>query len=140
MLKRWNIVSVGVGDLLRQEILRGSQRGKEAEAVMKSGGLLPDQTVLSLVRPEILQLKQDNWILDGFPRKLSQAILLDELLASVGEGLNLVVSLKVPDEVILSRIEGTRNCLFSLTFSHHNLTRRNLLRSSLGTSTFSSNL
>lgn len=52
------------------------------------------------------RLLQQSWILDGFPRKLSQAVLLDDLLQSMGEELNFVVSLNVPDEVILSRIEG----------------------------------
>lgn len=99
-------------------------------------GLLPDEIVLKLVEPELsslqnkvrnlcpliffplsltnplssyfppLLLSSQNWILDGFPRKASQAILLDQLLASHHTALNLVVYLDVPDEVIMSRIEG----------------------------------
>lgn len=67
-------------------------------------GLLPDETVLQLIAPGLLKLKADNFILDGFPRKASQAQLLDALLGD--NGLNLVVQLAVPDSVILSRIEG----------------------------------
>ena len=69
-----------------------------------SAGLLPDETVLGLIGPGLLKLKDDNFILDGFPRKESQAQLLDGLLGD--KGLNLVVELAVPDSVILSRIEG----------------------------------
>ena len=67
-------------------------------------GLLPDATVLQLIAPGLLKLRGDHFILDGFPRKASQAQLLDALLED--KGLNLVVELAVPDSVILSRIEG----------------------------------
>ncbi|KAM0753532.1 adenylate kinase [Meredithblackwellia eburnea MCA 4105] len=106
LLKRWDIQTVVVGDLLRKEIGRGTPLGKQADEVIKAGALLPDDIVLKLIEPELSALRDKNWILDGFPRKASQAKLLDETLtATGGGGLNLVVNLAVPDEVILERIE-----------------------------------
>ncbi|KAK4048821.1 Adenylate kinase 2 [Microbotryomycetes sp. JL201] len=101
----WDIESVVVGDLLRQETRKGTALGRQAESVMKAGGLLPDELVLQLVKPQLEKLQHSNWILDGFPRKASQAVLLDRLLAEQKDELNYVVNLEVPDEVILERIE-----------------------------------
>ncbi|ORY78378.1 adenylate kinase-domain-containing protein [Leucosporidium creatinivorum] len=105
LLKKWDISTVGVGDLLRREIQLGTALGRRAEEVMKAGALLPDDIVLSLVEPELEALRGKDWLLDGFPRKASQAVLLDELLSKYDDELNIVVSLDVPDEVILERIE-----------------------------------
>ncbi|KAM0792112.1 hypothetical protein ACM66B_004816 [Microbotryomycetes sp. NB124-2] len=105
LLKKWDIESVVVGDLLRQEIRKGTALGEQAERVMKAGGLLPDELVLQLVKPHLERLQNRNWILDGFPRKASQAVLLDQLLADQNDELNYVVNLDVPDELILERIE-----------------------------------
>lgn len=73
---------------------------------MKAGALLPDEIVLKLVKPQLQSLKDKHWLLDGFPRKASQATLLDSLLKEFDEQLNYVVNLDVPDEVILQRIEN----------------------------------
>ena len=82
----------------------GPTRLADCAHALRFAGLLPDETVLQLIAPGLLKLKNDNFILDGFPRKASQAQLLDALLGD--KGLNLVVELAVPDSVILSRIEG----------------------------------
>ncbi|KAK4052934.1 Adenylate kinase 2 [Microbotryomycetes sp. JL221] len=95
----WNIEAVVVGDLLRQQIRANSNIGRQAEAVMKAGGLLPDEIVLGLVEPKLEELRGKHWILDGFPRKASQAVLLDSVLAGRHDELNLVVNLDVPDEL-----------------------------------------
>ncbi|SCV67069.1 BQ2448_5715 [Microbotryum intermedium] len=102
ILKKWDLATIGVGDLLRAEIQRGSPLGSVAKEAMAAG----DEVVLRLIEPELQALTDRDWILDGFPRKASQAALLDELLASSQDSLNLVVNLNVPDDVILERIEG----------------------------------
>ncbi|GAA5987584.1 hypothetical protein JCM11641_005369 [Rhodosporidiobolus odoratus] len=104
LLEKYDVESVVVGQLLRNEILKGTKLGQEAERVMKSGGLLSDETVLKLVEPELERLRDKNWLLDGFPRKASQAALLDDVLAKQGDALNVVVAVKVPDSVIVERI------------------------------------
>lgn len=105
LLNKWEIETIVVGQLLRNEIVKGSKLGQFAEKKMKAGELLADDIVLDLVQPEVEKLKDKDWILDGFPRKASQAVLLDKLLANDNESLNFVASLRVPDEVILKRIE-----------------------------------
>lgn len=103
--------------------VRRSWKGTGADGGFTA--LLPDEIVLGLVEPELDALKdkvrslaagwelglmrahEQNWLLDGFPRKASQAVLLDNLLAKYGDELNFVANLAVPDEVILERIEGT---------------------------------
>ncbi|GAA5944731.1 adenylate kinase family protein [Sporobolomyces koalae] len=105
LLQKWNIETIVVGQLLRNEIVKGSSLGAFAEKKMKAGELIADDIVLDLVQPEVEKLKDKHWILDGFPRKASQAVLLDKLLAKDNESLNFVASLQVPDEVILKRIE-----------------------------------
>ncbi|SCZ95983.1 BZ3500_MvSof-1268-A1-R1_Chr8-1g09926 [Microbotryum saponariae] len=106
ILKKWDLATIGVGDLLRAEILRGTPLGSVAKKAMSAGTLLPDEIVLRLIEPQLHALSDRDWILDGFPRKASQATLLDKLLASSEDSLNLVVNLNVPDDVILERIEG----------------------------------
>ncbi|GAA5845949.1 hypothetical protein JCM11251_002947 [Rhodosporidiobolus azoricus] len=111
LLDQFEIESVVVGQLLREEILEGTELGKRAEKVMKEGALLSDDLVLQVVEPALEKLRDKNWLLDGFPRKASQAVLLDEMLerqnqknGETGHELNFVASLKVPDEVIVERI------------------------------------
>ncbi|GAA5900775.1 hypothetical protein JCM6882_007661 [Rhodosporidiobolus microsporus] len=111
LLDEFEIESVVVGQLLREEILNGTELGREAERVMKEGALLSDDLVLQVVEPALDKLRDKNWLLDGFPRKASQAALLDSMLeaqnernGSTGHDLNFVASLKVPDEVIVKRI------------------------------------
>ncbi|BGP37732.1 Adenylate kinase 2 [Rhodotorula kratochvilovae] len=105
LIGKYEVDTVVVGQLLRNEILKGTQLGRTAERTMKAGGLLPDELVLEVVQPAVEALRDRNWILDGFPRKASQAVLLDELLGKTDDHLNFVASLKVPDQVILERIE-----------------------------------
>ncbi|TNY23639.1 adenylate kinase-domain-containing protein [Rhodotorula diobovata] len=104
LIDKYDVDTVVVGQLLRNEILKGTQLGRTAESTMKAGGLLPDELVLEVVQPAVDALRDRNWILDGFPRKASQATLLDQLLGKTDDHLNFVASLKVPDQVILDRI------------------------------------
>ncbi|GAA5890998.1 hypothetical protein JCM8208_003127 [Rhodotorula glutinis] len=104
LIDKYDVDTVVVGQLLRNEILNRTQLGKTAESTMRAGGLLPDELVLKVVQPAVDALRDRNWILDGFPRKASQAAALDKLLGKTGDHLNFVASLKVPDQVICDRI------------------------------------
>ncbi|KAI0831339.1 ADK-domain-containing protein [Trametes gibbosa] len=104
LVKKYDIVSMSTGDLLRQHIVEKTEVGLLAESIVASGGLLPDDVVLKVVTSKLDALQNRHWILDGFPRTLGQGKLLDEHLTTKAMPLSLVVNLDVPDSVILSRI------------------------------------
>jgi adenylate kinase len=101
--------AVSSGDLLRDNIREGTEIGKEADSIIKSGGLVPDKTMISLITKELKDRQwlntNSSWILDGFPRTVKQAPPLDDVLKDKAS-LNLVLQLKVPEQVILDRIEN----------------------------------
>ncbi|NPA95073.1 MAG: nucleoside monophosphate kinase, partial [Thermodesulfobacteria bacterium] len=86
-----------------------TELGKKAEHYMKRGELVPDELILGLIE-ETLEAIKGGFILDGFPRTVSQAKSLDSLLESMGIALNGVVLLKVPDEAIVERLSARRVC------------------------------
>ena len=69
------------GDMLRWHIRQGTPLGKEADAVIRAGGLMPDKTMMALVSHRLHEMRDKDWILDGFPRTDGQAQLLTEDLA-----------------------------------------------------------
>lgn len=106
LAKRRGLIQLSTGDMLRAAVKAGTPIGKQAEAVMKAGGLVSDDIVIGIIADRIDQPDCANgFILDGFPRTLKQAAALDKLLESRGKALDTVVELKVDDTVLLSRIE-----------------------------------
>lgn len=101
---KYDIHSISTGDLLRQHILERTDIGKEAEEIVASGGLLPDELMLDLVAQKLDALRNKNWILDGFPRTQRQGRLLDNFLERRNLPLSLVVNVDVRDDLILNRI------------------------------------
>ncbi|EAU88492.1 adenylate kinase [Coprinopsis cinerea okayama7 len=104
LVKKYDLLSISTGDLLRQQIAQGTEVGKQAEEIMARGGLVPDELMLKIVTSKLDTLHNKHWILDGFPRTLRQGQLLESHLRTQNTPLTLVVNLNVPDEVILSRI------------------------------------
>ncbi len=106
LAKRRGLVQLSTGDMLRAAVKAGTPIGRQAEEVMKSGGLVSDDIVIGIIDERIDQPDCANgFILDGFPRTLKQAAALDKLLESRGKALDSVVELKVDDTALLSRIE-----------------------------------
>lgn len=106
---RLGVPHISTGDLLRDEVRRESALGTEVAATMARGGLLPDALVLALVGNRLTQDDTDDgFVLDGFPRTSEQARALCNLLGP--DGLDLVVELVVPAEIILSRLAERRVC------------------------------
>ncbi|RDX56739.1 adenylate kinase [Lentinus brumalis] len=104
LVKKYEIVSLSTGDLLRQHIAEKTEVGLLAKEIVAAGGLLPDDVMLKVVTSKLDKLYNKHWILDGFPRTLGQGKMLDEHLSRQGSPMSLVVNLDVPDDVILSRI------------------------------------
>merc|ERR1719313_2084178 len=94
-------------DMLRAAVAAGSEVGLKAKDVMASGGLVSDELVVSIIRDRITEDDcKRGFILDGFPRTVEQAKMLDEMLASSGDKVSIVLALEVPDEVLTERICG----------------------------------
>ena len=103
--EKLGIPKISTGDLLRNEIKSDSKIGKKIKEDMKSGKLVSDEIVISILKQRISQDDcKDGFLLDGFPRNLSQAKYLKES----GVDINLVVELQVSDESIIKRITGRR--------------------------------
>src|SRR5215472_2408542 len=111
---------ISTGDMLRAHLAAGDALGKEIAAVMQSGALVPHQTVNRMVEERIREQDcEKGFILDGYPRTVSQAKLFSELLAAQHIHA-VVIHLKVDYNVIISRIAGRRQCptcgaLYSVT-------------------------
>ena len=100
-----NIPTVSTGNLIREAIAQGTPVGKMAKDIIGKGQLLPDEIVVGIVK-EKLKTVQGGYILDGFPRTVAQA----EALYAMGEEIDKVINIYVPDEVIVSRAGGRRYC------------------------------
>ena len=107
LAKRRGLIQLSTGDMLRAAVKAGTEIGRKAEAIMKSGGLVSDEIVIGIIADRISEPDcAKGFILDGFPRTLKQAAALDELLDSKATILDAVIELKVDDAALLSRIEN----------------------------------
>lgn len=107
----YDIPHITTGDMLREAVAKGNERGEVARDYMERGELVPDQVVNSIVEERLMGIDlDDGFILDGFPRNLSQAEALDDILREKGMGLTLVLNLVVDDETIISRLSLRRSC------------------------------
>ena len=97
---------ISTGDMLRAAVAAGTPTGLKAKAVMDAGKLVSDDILLAMLEERLAQADARNgFILDGYPRNLAQADALDHLLARIGQPLDAVVKLDVPNEVIIGRCE-----------------------------------
>lgn len=111
LIERYPIPQVSTGDLLRAAVAKGSPLGVKAKAAMDAGQLVSDDIVLAMIRERLAEPDvARGFILDGFPRNLSQARALDELLAEIGQPLDAVVALEVDPAELVRRIAGRRTC------------------------------
>ena len=102
-----DIPQLSTGDMLRAAVAAGSEVGKQAKDVMASGGLVSDELVVSIIRERIKDSDcAKGFILDGFPRTVEQATMLDDMLSGTSDKVSLVLALEVPDEVLTERICG----------------------------------
>jgi len=109
--KYYGIPQISTGDMLRDAVKRETALGLAARARMESGKLVPDDVVDGIVEERINQPDcKDGFILDGFPRTISQAQFIERILAAKGEGRPLVLDIEVTEELLLKRLTGRRTC------------------------------
>ena len=111
MVEKYKIAHISTGDILRGEVAAKTEAGRQAEALMKSGQLVPDELVAGMVRRRIAAPDcRRGFILDGFPRTIRQAELLEDALAEQKLSLDLVVYLEVDEQTLLDRLTARLNC------------------------------
>jgi adenylate kinase len=97
---------ISTGDMLRAAVAAGTPMGLKAKAVMEAGQLVSDDILLGMLEDRLAQADAGaGFILDGYPRNLAQADALDHLLAKIGQPLDAVIKLEVPNEAIVGRCE-----------------------------------
>lgn len=103
--EKYNLKHLSTGELLRAEIAAGTELGKQAKSLIEAGALVPDSVVEGMIETAFDTIKGfDGFLLDGFPRNISQAEDLDKILSKRGEQVTAVVSIMIPDELIRKRI------------------------------------
>ncbi len=99
------IPHISTGDILRDAISRGTPLGVKAQSYVDAGELVPDDLILDLIKERLSQADTlKGWILDGFPRNVSQASFLDQLLEKLQQNCDYAVNFEVPDQVLTERM------------------------------------
>ena len=111
LAERFAVPHVATGDLLRFAVEWQTEIGKRAKSFMDDGELVPDEIVLELLRGRLSRGDtSDGFVLDGFPRNVAQADALEGILNETSHTLDTVVSLEVPDELIVQRLSSRWSC------------------------------
>jgi len=109
--ERLGFLHLSTGDILRENVKRGTGIGKKAKAFMEKGELVPDDTVIEMMLEEIRASDKDKgFILDGFPRTIYQAKKIDAALDRLNLAIDLVVYFKTSVETAIFRLTGRRLC------------------------------
>lgn len=109
MAKEHNLSHVSTGDLLRQEISKGTEIGKLAKQLIDNGNFVPDEVVVKMIQEKISNTSVNGFIFDGFPRTTTQAEILDKMLAETNEQVDKVISIIISDKVVFDRIQHRAN-------------------------------
>jgi adenylate kinase len=109
LVEKQGMTQISTGDLFREAIKNKTELGIKAQSFMDKGQLVPDSIVIGMVE-EVLKSGVKNFILDGFPRTVPQAVALDELLNRLHLSISKAIFLEVPKAEIMGRLTGRRVC------------------------------
>ena len=111
LLRDEKLAHVSTGDIFRSEIGKGSDLGKLAKSYIDAGKLVPDEVVADMVAAKLLSAEcADGFLLDGFPRTINQAGLLENALAKAGKKLDAVILFDAPEELLIQRLTARLTC------------------------------
>ncbi len=110
MVEKFNLHHVSTGDLLRQEIAKGTELGKIAKALIDNGNFVDDSIVEQMIENEIVNNPDvKGFIFDGFPRTIAQAEVLEKMLAKRSQEVTKVISIIISDKLVFERIQHRAN-------------------------------
>lgn len=110
--EKYHLPHVSTGDIFRANIKNGTELGREAKGYMDRGELVPDELTVRILLDRVAQDDcKDGYILDGFPRNIPQAEVLEKELEKLGDKIDVAIDVEVPDEDIISRMSGRRACV-----------------------------
>lgn len=108
----YGLPHISTGDIFRMNIKNGTQLGMEAKKYMDQGLLVPDELTVRILLDRVGQDDCKNgYVLDGFPRTIPQAQVLEDALSKLGDQIDFAINVEVPDENIIRRMGGRRACL-----------------------------
>lgn len=111
LTERYDVPHISTGDMLRDQIRKGTALGEEAAAYINDGNLVPDDLILSMLRVRLTQPDTvAGYVLDGFPRSAAQANALDRMLERQSQNIKAAVLLILDDETIVTRLSNRRVC------------------------------
>ncbi|MBQ8139625.1 MAG: adenylate kinase [Lachnospiraceae bacterium] len=112
LAEKYKIPHISTGDIFRANIKNGTELGRQAKEYMDKGLLVPDELTVKILLDRVAQADcSEGYVLDGFPRTIPQAEVLDEALTKLGEKIDFAINVDVPDENIVKRMSGRRACL-----------------------------
>ena len=110
--EKFSIPHISTGDIFRANIKNGTELGKKAKEYMDKGQLVPDELTVEILLDRVANEDCKNgYVLDGFPRTIPQADVLDKELTKLGDKVDFAINVDVPDENIVRRMSGRRACL-----------------------------
>lgn len=108
---RLSIPKISTGDIFRANVKGGTELGNKAREYMDRGDLVPDEITIAMVRDRLAEPDaRQGFLLDGFPRNVAQADVLNEMLADLDAKLDVVLELRIADDEVVRRLSGRRTC------------------------------
>ena len=105
------VPKISTGDIFRANVSQGTELGRRAKEYMDRGDLVPDEVTVAMVRDRLAEDDaRKGFLLDGFPRNVPQARILEDMLLDMGTGLDVVLELVVDDDEVIRRLSGRRTC------------------------------
>ncbi len=110
LVEERGMTQLSTGDMLRAARSSGTEMGQKVAAIMDAGELVTDEIVIGLIREQLEANPNGDFIFDGFPRTLAQAVALDDLLKEMGTTLKAAIEIRVNDEALIDRITARATC------------------------------
>jgi adenylate kinase len=115
--EKYKVKHISTGDILRENVRNGTPLGVEAKKFMDAGKLVPDSLLIDIIKDRLAKPDvKAGWMLDGYPRTIPQAEALDKILPGLGQKIDVVLNVDVPDAELIKRVTGRRMCKCGTTY------------------------